>query len=191
MFASPTVKQSGNSLHVEHGTDSNLYVEFEMVPVHQPFKSEQEGRPIYKDVPHIRIQFAGDRTKQVNRPVTEDDKVRFPRHWAAFQNQETHMEEGTLITEWPPLTKSEAQGFKAMNIHTVEALAGLPDVSLTWLGARDMREKAKKFLEASKDSSAITKLMAENERLHNDIATMKIQINELATPKKRGPKTEE
>lgn len=191
MFAQANVKQSGNSLHVEHGTDSNLYVEFEMVSMPQPFESEKAGRPIFKDVPHIKILFPGDRTKQIFRPINEDDKMRFPRHYQAFLNQETQVQEGTPITEWPPLTKSEAQELKGINIHTVEALAGMPDTALTWFGAREKRDRAKAFLAASKDSSAITKLMSENERLRTDLEAMKNQINELATPKKRGPKPSE
>src|ERR1700761_2630728 len=93
-FAQARVIEQGNQLHVMHGDDSKLYVEFKMEAVHQGALSEQEGRPIYKDIPFIEINFPGDRTKKIYRPVKMEndlqspaDPVRFPRQWEAFQNQ--------------------------------------------------------------------------------------------------------
>ena len=42
--------------------DSKLFVVFYMKAVKNGFKSEQEGRPIFDDVPHIRIYTPGDKT---------------------------------------------------------------------------------------------------------------------------------
>lgn len=189
MFASPIVKQSGLSLHVEHGNDNNLYVEFRMEPIYQQFKSEESGRPIYADMPFVRIMFAGDKTKVVDRPVEESDKSRFRIQWDAFQRQGEQVVSGTPITEWTALTKSEALELKSLNIHTVDALAALPDTSLTWLGARERREQAKAFLERAKGNAVDTKLMARIEKLESDNQALK---NELAArpdegeAKKRG-----
>lgn len=184
MFSSAIVKQSGTSLHVEHGNDSNLYVEFRMEPVHQTFKSEAEGRPIFEDVPYIEIMFAGDKTKKVDRPVTDEDKHRFNKQWEAFQRQEQHVESGTPITEWPPLTKSEALELKSLNIHTVEALAALPDSSLSWLGARTNRDKAKAYLERSKEGANESRLVAELAKRDADITALRNEIAALGDAKK-------
>lgn len=192
MFSTPKVIQSGTALHVEHGTDSNLYVEFRMESVLQPFLSEKEGRPIFKDVPYIRIITPGDRTKVMDRPVNEEDMARFPRQYQAFKNQEVQVTEGTPITEWPPLTRSEAMEFKALNIHTVEQLANLPDSSLNWLGGMERRKQAQTYLAASKDTSLITKMNGELAKRDADIASLKNQLAELSAaksddePKKRG-----
>jgi hypothetical protein len=177
MFASPTVKQSGSSLHVEHGNDNNLYVEFRMEPIHQEYKSNEAGRPIFADMPFIKIMFPGDKTKVVDRPVEESDKHRFRPQWEAFERQSEQVTSGTPITEWTALTRSEAMELKALNIHTVDALAALPDTSLSWLGARDRREQAKAFLERAKGNSVDTKLMARIEKLESDNTALK---NELA-----------
>jgi len=194
MFSTPKVTQSGSSLHVEHGNDSNLYVEFRMEAVHQPFASEKEGRPVYKDTPFISIIFPGDKTKKVDRPVSEEDKFRFPRQWQAFENQGTQVNVGTPITEWPPLTKSEAMELKALNIHTVESLANLPDNALNWLGGQALRKRARDFLAASKDTAYITTLNGELAKRDADIAALRQQIaamgqndnSEEDQPKKRG-----
>lgn len=195
MFSTPTVKQSGASLHVEHGTDSNLYVEFRMESVHQAHQSDKEGRPIFRDVPYVRIITPGDKTKVRDTIATDEHKVRFPRQWEAFSNQQVQVSEGTPITEWPPLTRSEAMEFKALNIHTVEQLAGLPDVALNWLGGMERRKQAQAYLAASKDTAMVTKMDkelakrdADNMALKNQLAELTARFSEMEDdqPKKRG-----
>lgn len=193
MFSTPKVTQSGTTLHVEHGNDSNLYVEFTMESVPQPFESEKQGRPIFKDVPYIKIITPGDKTKVPHRPVKDEDKIRFPRQWEAFKNQEVQVTEGTPITEWPPLTKGEAMEFKALNIHTVEQLANLPDSSLSWLGGQQRRTQAQSFIAASKDTALVSKMNGELAKRDADILALQNQIAELSAknqdddqPKKRG-----
>ena len=194
-FATAQVHKSGNSLHVTHGDDTGLYVEFYMEAEFQSFKSEEEGRPIYEDVPYVRIMFPGDNTKKVVRPAnlkgtdtTPSDSQRWPKQWEAFKNQSVQSHEGTPIDQWPPLSKSTALGLKAMNIHTVEQLAGVSDTALTWLGARDLREKAKSYIASATDSAAVLKLQSENQNLKDDIAALKAQFAELAD--KRGKQKE-
>lgn len=105
MFAEATVQKSGNTLHVSHGNDAGLFVEFTTEAVHQPFASTEAGRPIYKDVPHIMILFPGDKTKKIFRAAKikrEDpndmaptDAERFPAQWAAFQKGAEQVMVGT------------------------------------------------------------------------------------------------
>ncbi len=100
------------------------------------------------------------------------------------------------------MTKSEAMEFKALNIHTVEQLAGLPDTALNWLGGRQRRDQAQKWLSASKDgaivsqmSSELAKRDADNIALKNQLAELTARVSEVEEdqPKKRGrpAKTEE
>jgi hypothetical protein len=186
-FAQAKVIEQGNQLHVVHGDDAKLYVEFTLEAVHQPALSEQEGRPIYKDVPHIRIHFPGDRTKQIFRPVKmEDDHVgpadpvRFSRQWVAFKAQQEQVQTGTPLIEWGPLTKSQAMELKGLHIHTVEQLAGIADNNLTWLGARELREKAIAWLKQADSGKEVIHLKAELEKRDIDIAHLKEQMREMA-----------
>ena len=190
-IATATVHKSGNQLHVTHGDDKGLYVEFCMEAIEHPYKSELAGHPIYEDVPHVRILFPGDTTKKVYRPVDmkgseskPSDPERWPRQWAAFQAQSTQVQVGTPLTEWPPIGKAMALTLKAMEIHTVEQLAEVRDDALTWLGARELRDKAKGWLTAATDSSAFLKLQHENADLRADLEVLKAQFAELAKPKK-------
>ncbi|MCW3678219.1 chromosome partitioning protein ParA [Burkholderia cenocepacia] len=186
-FATPHIHQQGNSLHVSHGDDSGLFVEFSLEPIHQEAESEKQGRPIYKDVAHIRIHFAGDRTKMIFRPVKmQDDQQgpsdprRFPRQWAAFQEQRSQVQEGTPLEHWPPLSRSEVLSMKAMHIHTVEQLAAMADSNLSWLGARELREKAIAWLKNAEDGKEVVRLTAENEQLRADLDVQREQTRELA-----------
>lgn len=170
-----------------HGNDSGLYVEFESVAVQHPFKSQEAGRPIFEDVDFITIFFPGDNTKKVVRPVKKDDDEsgpsdckRFPVQWAAYQQKTAQVHEGMPVTEWPPLTKAQAQEFKAMNIHTVEQLADLPDSALTWLGARQTRDQAKVWVERSKGSAVDSKLLAENASLKARISALEEQMRDIS-----------
>jgi hypothetical protein len=187
-FAPARVTEQGNSLHVSHGDDSRLYVEFTMEAIHQTAKSEEEGRPIFKDVPHVRIHFPGDRTKQIFRPVKfEDDHQgpadprRFPQQWKAFEAQQEQVQTGTPIEQWGPLTKSQAMEFKAMHIHTVEQLAGIADSNLSWLGARELRDKAVSWLAQAETGKHAMHLQAELDKRDADIEELKRQVKELAT----------
>jgi len=186
-FAQARIVESGNQLHVMHGDDSRLYVEFTMEAIHQTAKSEEEGRPIYKDVPHVHIHFPGDRTKQIFRPVkfVDDhqgpaDPVRFPKQWAAFQAQAEQVQDGTPIEQWGPLTKSQAMEFKGMHIHTVQQLAGISDSNLTWLGARELRDKAIAWLAQADGGKETMRLTAENATLKADMEDLKRQMKEMS-----------
>lgn len=184
-FATPRVDP--RSLQVSHGDDSGLWVEFYTKPVHLEAKSEEEGRPIYQDVPFIKIMFPGDRTKTIERPVKMNDDLsspsdpnRFPRHWAAFLDQKEQVQEGTAIEEWGPIGKSQAMELKGLHIHTVEQLAALPDSALTWLGSRELRDKAASWLKQAAGGKEVSRLTRENAQLRTDMERMQTQIDALA-----------
>lgn len=189
-FAPATIHKAGNQLHVSHGDDKGLFVEFYTEAVKSPFKSEQANRPIYEDTPYVRILFPGDTTKRVERPVDlhgsetkPSDPQRWPQQWAAYQNQQVQTQIGTPITEWPAVSKSQALNLKAMNVHTVEGLAEVSDAGLTWLGARELREKARAYLAAAAGGAELSKAQAENAALRADIDALKKQFAELAEGK--------
>lgn len=177
---------------VSHADDAALLVQFYLHPVKQGMASEQAGRDIFKDEEYIWIRFAGDRTKEVRRPVDHrgergnaPDPERFPRAWAAFKSSQVQVHEGTPLEHFPPLGTSTVLNFKAYNIHTVEQLAAVSDAVIHNLGtgALDLREKAKVWLKAASDASVVTKMQAELAKRDEDIAALRAQIAELAKKK--------
>ena len=196
-LASATVQKKGNSLEVSHGDDSGLIVSFYMEAEHQGAESEKQGRPIYKDVPYIWIRFAGDRNREVRRRVDYKgrrngvpDPNRWPQQWAAFENQQEEVHEGTPIEEWGPLSKSQAMMYKGINIFTVENLSAVPDSALGNLGhgAREMRDKAISWLRSSEGSAELLALRKKNQDLENDIEILKAQFADLKKPNKKSGK---
>lgn len=170
-----------------HGDDKGLFVEFSTRAVQMPFKSHEAGRPIFEDVAYITIDFPGDKTKRVDRPVKlhgddcgPSDPERFPRQWMLFQNQQDQTTVGTPITEWPPLTKAQAMELKAIKIHSVEALAEMPDTACTWLGARELRKKAQDWLALAKDHEGESRLQAALDQRDAQIAAMQQQMADLS-----------
>lgn len=189
-FVDATVERSGlNSYQVSHGNDAQLVPEFYDREVLDTQATEREGRPIHKTVTYCKIIFPGDRTKVKDDPVdlvgTPGGKPshpeRFPRQWAAYKAQTEQVPEGTSLLEWPPLPRAEAKDMKAIGIHTVEQLAGMPDTAKTWLGAREWSNKAKLWLETAQGPAGVLKLQSENEVLKGDIEMLKKQIADLAT----------
>lgn len=187
-FATAQVEKKGSQLFVKHGGDDDLIAMFVMESVRLGAESEKAGRNIYRDVPFLWIRFPGDRTREVKRKATDADKARFPRQWAAFQNQQQEVHEGTPIEDWGPISKSLALTYKGLNIHTVENLAAVGDHLLQNLGhgAREMRDKAVAWLKSAEGSAELLALQAKNQSLQDDIEALKAQIAEIGKkPRKK------
>jgi hypothetical protein len=178
-----------------HGDDSGLFAEFRTEAVQNLAKTRDEGRPIFEDTPFITIHFPGDKTKRIDRPVKLDDDVdgpsdlnRFPKQWARFKANEEQAADGLPVQQWPVLSKSQALELKAMGIHTVEQMAALPETGLNWLGARELREQAKAWLDKAGAHAAEARLVAENGQLKEQLAALSHQMQELSAAVKKADK---
>lgn len=188
------------------GADRALNVKFEAGSIQNNYKTEKEGRPIHDDVIFTRIAIPGDNTLEVFRPMTEDDKVRFPREWAIFKNsQNGETFGGTPISELTFLSRAVVENLKGAKFYTVEQLADGADANLRALGMMAgmdplaLRERARNYLKAAKDASFTTSLEAEIKSRDERIAAMEAQMKmlmeqmgeEKEKPKRgRPPKTE-
>jgi hypothetical protein len=161
--------------------DDKLYVVFYNKPVQNGYKTEQEGRPIFDDVPHVRIHVPGDKTSVVDVPVDDTHKMRFATRWAKFQQGMAQAVEGTPVEQWPLLTAGQAMEFKALNVMTVEQLSGMSDAAAQrFMGGHELRRKAQAFLATAKDSAEAQRLVTANAELTERLATQDRQIQELA-----------
>jgi len=201
-FVSAQVRDTGTGLSITHGDDRALIVQFLMQPVRQGAASANKGRDIFKDEPFIWIRFAGDRTREIKRPVRFEqgpngelpDPERFPRQWDVFQKQKAEVHEGTPIEQWPQVSRSTALNLKGVNVHTVEHLAAVSDTVLHNLGhgGRELRDKAIAWLKAASDSAALMAAQEKQKQLEDDNAALKQQVADLARKldalaEKRGP----
>lgn len=200
------IVKNGSGHVAVHGNDSQLFVTFFKEAIQDDDATKKEGRPMFKDVDFIKINYAGNSGTVNIRPVIFEDSERapsdprrFPQQWAQYQNQETQTQAGTPLHEWAYLSKSQVMMLKAAHIQTVEALAGMADSTIPRLGigGRDLVEQAKAYLALAKDSSAMTALVAKMQEKDDLIKTLEARLDALAAkiaddseeqPAKRGRK---
>jgi hypothetical protein len=170
-----------------YAADSRLYVEFYRKAVHNPFKSNEAGRPIYDEKDFVKIMIPGNKYGSVDTAVTMEHKQRFPQQWARYQAGQEQSAIGTPLEMWPQITVGLVATLKGAGIRTVEQLAELSDANAQGImGNHDLRRRAKAFLEAAAGEAVNTKLEAELEKRDLEIAAMKEQIAGLLTARTRG-----
>jgi len=170
--------------------ESHLFVQFYTDALEAKAESEKQGRPIFKDMPFVRIIVPGDTNNIIERVADENDKQRFPNAWAKYQNSEAKANEGTPLEQWPQITRSLLKECKYFEIHTVEALSNISDAHVAKLGMGfgELRTKAKAWLEAAAGTAQITAQAAENAQLKQMLADLQAQINDISETKTRRKK---
>jgi hypothetical protein len=163
----------------EQGADSRLQVRFYKRPVQQEAETLEAGRPIYKEFDFVHICVAGDTLTEIDTYVLNSHKVRFPIQWANYQNRVGANDEevvGTPVSEWPLISKSQAEELRALKFHTVESIASASDLQLQRMGmAAGMspyafRDKAKSYLNLAQDSAETDKRAQEINNLKEELA---------------------
>lgn len=191
--------------------DSALVVEFYTRAVQDNFESSKQGRPVFSDVVYVRINVPGLKEMQWDMPARSDHKQRFPLQWAHYKNKTEGdaREVGTPLAEWPVLTRSQAEEFRAIKFFTVESIANASDANINNLGMiggmspYTLREKARAFLKAASDAALPQHQAEELAKRDAEIAMLKEQMAQLAAavnakpvvtavpvpelPKRRGP----
>lgn len=178
--------------------DDLLWVQFSMKAIQNGFRSQEQGRPIFEDQLWIEIRVPGNALTIIERPAIEEDKRRFPRQWAYFE--QTHGKDGqnvgTPLNQWPLLRPAQIEEIRALKFYTVEQLAFASDQQISTLGMAGgmapmaLRERAKLYLEAAKDNSLAQKQADEIKKRDEEIAAMKQQLEELSALVKAQPARE-
>jgi len=167
--------------------DDVLHVLFYMRATQNNFLSAKEGRPIFDNVPFITIQAPGNNLSIIDTPVREDHKVRFPRHWAVFMNQQSESPDelrstGTPVEAWPTLTKAQAEELKGIKFFTVEQIANCSDAQIAALGMQGpmLRKKAVAYLENARNSALAQQQAAELAKKDQQISDLQGDVKRIA-----------
>lgn len=135
--------------------DSKLYVQFYSRPMMLIGESTIQNRPIYADVDCVRILVPGDKHNIIDRIASDDDKQRFPEHFAKYKAGHGQDVVGTRLEIVPWMSRSKVEEYKYFNIHTVEQLAEASDgVGQKFQGFQADKARAKKWLEAATGTNA-------------------------------------
>ena len=154
--------------------DEHLFVQF----------YEHEREP-YKGFDFVRIMNPGDKTNVYDQPATEAHKMRFPRHWLAYQaakNGGAGSALGVTLGEWvnerpDDVTDGQVAELTMLGFQTVEQLAGASDhqIQRVGMGGMGLRERARNFLSARNAPAAVQALAA----AQGEIAALKAQMAEM------------
>ena len=163
----------------EQGADARLQVRFYKRAIKQEQETLDAGRPIYKEFDFVHICVAGDSLTEIDTYALASHKTRFPIQWANYMNRQGADDQevvGTPVSEWPLVSKSQAEELRALKFHTVEAVAGASDAQLQRMGmAAGMspyafRDKAKAFLNLATNAAETDKRESEINSLKEELA---------------------
>jgi len=181
--------------------NENLVVPvFKIHTVQNEARSRDKGRPQFDDLEIVEIRMAGNKQTVGVFPAHEvwkwEDKpdgsrepvtyaMRWPDIYQKFKANEAQVQSGTPLSEAPFLTQAKRYELKALNIHTVEALAALDGTPLKTLGigGREMKTQAQAYLAKAEGSAVETRLAAENEDLRQQLADLQTQFSEFSKSK--------
>lgn len=169
--------------------DAALIVEFYNRPVQNNFASSKAGRAIFEDTIYVRINVPGVKESQWDMPARSDHQQRFPLQYQHFLNktQGDAKEIGTPLSEWPVLTRSQAEEFRGLKFYTVESIANASDQNINNLGMIGgmspyaLRDKAKAFLKSATDTALPQHQAEELAKRDQEIALLREQIAQIAS----------
>lgn len=171
--------------------DADLLVRFFTKSVQSSEKSKEAGRPVFVEKEYVDIKTPGNRSDAVCRPARHADKQRFSKHYVAFRQRLTMPEEGTPLTEWGAIPRTQAEEMAFFNIKTVEQLACVSAAhSQQFMGFNALQEKARKFIEDAKKGVDVQVLQDELKTRDSQIAKLQDQMQELLTLKQTEEKAQ-
>jgi hypothetical protein len=125
-------------------------------------RSLREGRPIFKEVIHMKIIQGADSLLVWDQPVRPQDKEKYAAQWERWNRTNENRIPGTPIEAWPVLSDTQKASIKALNIWTIEQFAALPDsAGMRIMGFNELRKKAQFFVEGIKDAELMNQVRAE------------------------------
>jgi hypothetical protein len=150
-------------------------------PRELPGKSLEAGRPIFEEVDYVAITNPGSRDEYITKAkdkAARDEFVAWAyRKWKATQEQ---VVDGTPLETVPFLNKAQVMELKALNVHTLESLASLPDTAKQrFMGSVELSKKAKAYMNSAKDTALVTKMQSELDKRDRDIEAMKKQMEQM------------
>lgn len=162
--------------------DDKMLVKFYMGVMKDEAASIEAGRPIFKDIEFVKIITPGDKTNIIDQPARQVHRERFPRHYAKFKQgiEGEAQTEGTRLTEWPMISRAQAEELRHLDILTVEQVAGVrDDVMLRTPGLAKLKREAAIWLGKTKSSAEAAKTAKLIEELQAQNAALSQAVNDL------------
>lgn len=200
MMPSVWMTPGAQNVPTSQNPNAGLMVRFHMGSLYNSERTAKEGAPKYDSVPFVTIAVPGDKSILIDRPVRLDESDpdseihRFPELWARFKRGEAEdVTTGTPLTEWPVITRAQADELAFQHIRTVEQLAAMSDINCQkFMGSIQLRQKARDWLQQAEKAAPFLALKqemgdlkAENDALRQMLEQTNAKLTELMpTPAK-------
>jgi len=169
-------------------------------PVEDRVKSAEAGKAVMVDQDWVEVTaayskdsiafkvkdfFERNRHKVAAGEMPQEWDDLFKRQYAAWKNGQELPLDGTPILGWAILSPAMQKNIINTNIRTVEDLAAVNDEGMRRLGmgAQDLKNKARAWLEQSADKGPLTMKMAavekENALLKGSVDALQAKVAEL------------
>ena len=175
------------------------FVTFEQRAMEDRNASIAAGGLVMRDVDYVIVRQVGCKdTVEKEAEAWLDDieaasrKNQYPAEWvrhfrekfAAFKAGQAEPEIGLSLRQWPSLSKAQAENLIAAGVRTVEDVAAMnePTLQRVGMGSRELKAKAKAYLESresNKSAEQITALRAEVENRDARIASLEARLAAL------------
>lgn len=168
---------------VQYGPgDEKLIVGFYRRSVINSAKSRELGKPVHEGQDYVKIEHPGETLNKVDRPVTDQDRQRFPRQWAMYMQGKQDVPDGIPISLLFPAKPEIEATLRGYNINTVEQLANLSAhaISTVGMGCQDWVNGAKRYLERAEKGVNHHKFEAALATKDQQIAALQRQLNDLS-----------
>lgn len=181
-------------MDVSGAQSGGLVVKFDLKAVEDKEATAEAGHLVCRDTEYISIIVPGDRNSKVHRPVRPEDKQRFRGAYQDWKSGLTTKPAGMPLEDWPGVTRSQVEMLKFQHIFSVEQLAEVADSSLPslGLGAPELKQRARDYLEAAKGAAPLDKLRKDFAELQaaldtkdRQLAACLEELKELKKPKKK------
>ena len=146
---------------------------------------DENGLPVFRTQEYVELLIAGDKgnapTKRVNQAVKDQFHEQYA-FWKAKRTNPDMVGDGIPLSLWPVLPAEMVKALEYINVFTVQQLANLNDTAISKPGAiglRDMREKARAFVESAKSMAPIAALEKENSDLRKRLDLLQTQMNQV------------
>lgn len=169
---------------VDTPSSGSTYIKFE--ESFKEIKAKSGGKPEFKSIIMAKALIPGGDIfeREMNKSGEEWLRNKHPRFYPIylkFKEYKTQEINGTPISQCPPISVARVKQLESLSIFTVEQLAELSDAQLDILGmgGRELREKAKTFLEVAQKTDSSMKLVSENEKLKEELNSVRDTIKAL------------
>ncbi len=159
--------------NARYAGDKNLWVQFSMEAMVDDGASAKEGRPIFKEVEHIKIMQPGNKESIVVRPVTDMDKARFRQQYENWKAGHEELLDGQPLEQWARVSRAQVEELKYFGVRTVEQLAGMADAhAQKFMGIAKLRSLAREDMQRGKEGAMSSQMLEALQAKDHQIASL-------------------